>query len=79
MDCLETGELVILDYKTSSAVTASAWDDDRLREPQVPIYAVTRTRPVAGLAFGQLNATACAFKGIVEDKNILPIRVPKEA
>ena len=79
VDCLETGELVILDYKTSSAVTASAWDDDRLREPQVPIYAVTRTRPVAGLAFGQLNATACAFKGIVEDKNILPIRVPKDA
>ncbi len=79
VDCLETGELVILDYKTSATVTAKAWNDDRLGEPQVPIYAVTRTRPVAGLAFGQLNATGCAFKGVVEDKSVLPIRVPKDA
>lgn len=39
IDRLDSGERVILDYKTGSQVSYQTWADARILEPQLPIYA----------------------------------------
>jgi ATP-dependent helicase/nuclease subunit B len=62
----ENSGLLLIDYKTASTLSTSAWDGERPDEPQLPIYAlygisVTATdtfeaaRPVVGIAFAQVH------------------------
>ena len=58
VDTTEDGRTVIIDYKTGS-VDRKGWQGDRLRSPQMPLYALARDQqsvtPVAGIAFAQVK------------------------
>ena len=78
MDRLETGELVILDYKTGEC-SPSDWDGSRPDEPQLPIYAVTADSPVAGVLFGRLKSGKFAFRGLARSDGIVPgVKAPDD-
>ena len=59
VDRLEDDSYVLIDYKTG--VATPDWRDDRPDNPQLPIYALTLGRPLAGVAYGRVNATECEF------------------
>ncbi|MFN0318172.1 MAG: PD-(D/E)XK nuclease family protein [Burkholderiales bacterium] len=71
IDKLSDGRRVVLDYKTGKAST-SGWWDERLDEPQLPLYAITDMGEVAAVSFAQLRADKVAFKGVAQDDGLLP-------
>lgn len=71
VDCLENGDLVIIDYKTGECYV-SQWEGDRPDEPQLPIYAVAANAPVAGVFFGSLKTGKTGFKGLSQSPDIVP-------
>ncbi|GHA10238.1 ATP-dependent helicase [Arenicella chitinivorans] len=58
IDATDDGRTVIIDYKTGM-VDRKGWQGDRLRSPQMPLYALARDQqsvtPVAGIAFAQVK------------------------
>src|ERR1019366_78301 len=48
IDRLRDGREIIIDYKTGHP-NVHDWESDRPNEPQVPLYAVTHDRPLAGV------------------------------
>jgi probable DNA repair protein len=60
MDELQAGGLAIVDYKTGADASAGNWEGWRPRDPQLPLYLVTRPQPqrVAGLALARVRAGA---------------------
>lgn len=55
IDQLANGELVIIDYKTG-ATRVSAWFDDLISEPQMPLYAVSVNENVAAVVYANVVA-----------------------
>lgn len=73
VDRLESGELVIIDYKTG-ACSPSDWDGKRPDEPQLPIYAVAADDAIAGVFFGKLTTGDVRFRGLAKSSGIVPGR-----
>ncbi len=72
MDQLEDGSLIILDYKTGK-VEAELLIGDRLLEPQLPIYAISRSDHDAdGIAFAQVRRGQCKLIGVARTAELLP-------
>ena len=75
IDELETGEHVVIDYKTGLTRLAS-WFDDRLDEPQLPLYGISEANSKA-LIIAEIRAQKLAFKGIAANdigiKNVVAI------
>ena len=71
IDELADERKIIIDYKTS-LTSINSWLNDRLQEPQLPLYCIDRAQdqPIAGLAFAQLQASSLRFKGIINDETI---------
>ena len=69
IDRLEDNQLVILDYKTG-AMKLDALLDDRLLEPQLPIY--TTAGDIDAVAFAQVRRGSCKMLGIARDDGLLP-------
>ncbi len=66
IDQLEhSGELILIDYKTGQP-SVKSWQGNRLDEPQLPLYAVTATNPVAAISYAQINAKAMKWLGTGE-------------
>lgn len=71
IDALPDGRQVILDYKTGRVPT-KPWDGDRPEEPQLPLYAVTGSEPLAAVAFARVVHGEPGFKGIAAAPELLP-------
>ena len=71
IDVLEDGRAVIIDYKTGRPSLAS-WFDDRVSEPQLPLYVLSVSRDVAGVAFAQVGLNRSRFLGVAAEEDILP-------
>jgi exodeoxyribonuclease-5 len=71
MDELEDGSRVILDYKTGDVKYAS-WADERITEPQLPIYAALAGESVSAVAFARVLLDKPAFAGIAAVGGLLP-------
>lgn len=69
VDQLATGERLIIDYKTGQ-VDAASWYQERLTEPQLPLYAVLSQ--AEGIAFAELRPEALKFKGVTARPGVLP-------
>ena len=67
IDEFANGERLLIDYKTGTA-HAKAWQDERITEPQLPLYAVTRT-DIAAIAFAQINRKQQKWDGLGELHN----------
>lgn len=63
IDTLETGERVVIDYKTGIS-HVNAWFGDRLDDPQLPCY-VYSDADLQGMVFGEIRPELCQFKGIM--------------
>lgn len=74
VDLLPDDRMVVLDYKTSSQLSPNPWADDRISEPQLPIYAalVLIEGEVAAVCFAKVRAGEHQFVGIAADSNTLP-------
>jgi exodeoxyribonuclease-5 len=67
---LETGGLEFIDYKTGQMPKIKSWGEDRITEPQLPIYATFYADPaeqVAGIHFGMVKTAEHAFTGVSVD------------
>ena len=62
---------VIVDYKTGKS-SVSAWMGARPDDPQLPLYAITDTGPLAAVSFAVLRADKVAFEGLARDADLLP-------
>jgi len=71
MDRLAAGGHVVIDYKTGEA-SISDWLGDRPDEPQLPLYATTRSETVIAVAFAQLKVGKLGYMGIARDGGLLP-------
>jgi len=70
------GSRVVIDYKTGSGNTALPWGDERIENPQLPLYVLTDDS-IRGASFAQVVRHNYAFKGIAEDDSKLPkVSVP---
>lgn len=77
IDRLADGGLVVIDYKTGHRIDTRNWAEDRITEPQLPLYAalaVPRTdgEPVAAVAFARVTLDEAGFSGVGERKDLLP-------
>ncbi|MCP4409461.1 MAG: PD-(D/E)XK nuclease family protein [Gammaproteobacteria bacterium] len=71
VDRLADGRSVIIDYKSGNQHSARHWLDERLDEPQLPLYTLALDRPPAALLFAQLKPGSMAFKGLAEEADIV--------
>lgn len=60
------GRAVVIDYKSGRAATAQ-WKGERPDEPQLPLYLLTDTEAVAGLAFALVSPGKLVYKGWAEE------------
>jgi ATP-dependent helicase/nuclease subunit B len=66
IDALADGTRLLIDYKTGKP-HISAWFQERLSEPQLPLYALSMS-DVGAMAFAQIRADGVGFKGVAEDE-----------
>ncbi len=66
--------LVIIDYKTGSTVDTKSWSENRITEPQLPIYAsiALHNENIVAVCFGKIRQDDCQFTGVAELNDILP-------
>lgn len=73
VDQLADGSYLLIDYKTGE-VNIKHWFEERLSDPQLPIYAAfTQTSDnnyYAGLAFAQVRSYKPSFQGIVSETHL---------
>lgn len=74
VDALPDGQMVVIDYKTSAQLSPNSWAEDRISEPQLPIYAalVLIEGEVAAVCFAKVRAGEHQFVGIANDSGTLP-------
>jgi len=67
---LADGRCMVIDYKSSSGKT-TGWSQDRLREPQLPLYAVLLSQQsgmrVGAIALATVRGGECSLQGIAAD------------
>ncbi|MDF1653760.1 MAG: PD-(D/E)XK nuclease family protein [Coxiellaceae bacterium] len=63
IDQLESGETLVIDYKTGIQ-SMFGWFDERLTQPQLPLYATIKSLNADGLAYAEVKRGKFAFKGV---------------
>ncbi|HZU09997.1 MAG TPA: PD-(D/E)XK nuclease family protein, partial [Pseudacidobacterium sp.] len=65
IDLLPDGSRLLIDYKTGD-VSAADWQGERMKEPQLPLYAIYgNVENVSGLLFARIRAGKTEFAGHV--------------
>jgi probable DNA repair protein len=68
IDRLADGRRLIIDYKSSNALSTSAWTDARPEQPQLPLYGIAledeQPASVAGLLFAQIRGDRLKLIGL---------------
>lgn len=77
VDQLEMGETLIIDYKTGK-VTPHGWFDERIDDPQMPLYALSYHNPIDGILFAQIHTSGLQFKGVCDVDEAIPNAKPFE-
>lgn len=63
IDQLVTGEIIIIDYKTKK-IAAAEWFNQRLKNPQLPMYCLATAIKPSAIAFAIIRPEALAFTGV---------------
>lgn len=66
VDTIAEGKKLVIDYKTGE-VSAKSWLEERLTEPQLPLYAVAHA--AEGALFASLKVGKMGFVGIVKERS----------
>ncbi|MFW5730206.1 MAG: PD-(D/E)XK nuclease family protein [Desulfonatronovibrionaceae bacterium] len=71
LDRIGPDQLVIIDYKTGSSAynLKNIWMEDRLLEPQLPIYSLITCQNTAGLALALVHPSLVRFQGIISSNH----------
>ncbi len=69
IDLLETGEKVVIDYKTGVNSKTADWGAERIKSPQLPLYALTDDE-IKGVSFAQVARHQYKFMGLGADKYV---------
>ncbi|MES2823886.1 MAG: PD-(D/E)XK nuclease family protein [Pseudomonadota bacterium] len=64
IDQFSNGDKLLIDYKTGNT-SIKSWQGERLSEPQLPLYAVTR-EDIAAISFAQINRKTQQWDGLGE-------------
>jgi probable DNA repair protein len=75
IDTLENGHIAIVDFKSGIHVDHKQWLDQRITEPQLPIYCLHQSPDsVDAVLFGHLqgNDKNCRFVGLARDPDLWP-------
>jgi probable DNA repair protein len=72
IDRLADGRQVVIDYKTSGQISIADWTEERLEQPQVPLYCLLDDGPIAAAAIAQVNARQMAWHGLAAADGLLP-------
>ncbi|HYO27181.1 MAG TPA: PD-(D/E)XK nuclease family protein, partial [Azonexus sp.] len=72
IDRLVDGRQIIIDYKTGAAIDTRNWAEQRISEPQLPIYAALVNDEVAAVVFAKVLLDKPGFAGVADAKDILP-------
>lgn len=63
--------MLVLDYKTGTSSSIASWSDERITQPQLPLY-VSSDDAIEGVAFAQVARHGCSYRGVVTDRSLLP-------
>lgn len=74
VDRLDDGTLAVVDYKTGRIVSNDGWFDERLSEPQLPLYGLVAETPVSATLLARVrnDAQGCRFVGLARDTDFAP-------
>ena len=74
LDRLEhSDQLILLDYKSGTGNSPTSWFQQRITEPQLPLYALNlEEETLVAVAFAQVHNRECSFKGVQADEVSLP-------
>jgi len=74
IDTLKEGGFVVIDYKTSAIVNNVSWAEDRITEPQLPIYVVLALKyeQVVAVSFAKIRSDEIKFVGLSAQEGVLP-------
>lgn len=72
VDLLEDGSKLIIDYKTGKNLSYRGWFEQRIEEPQLPLYSTTESEKISGVCLAGVNQSKPGFKGITEQGGVVP-------
>ncbi|ASJ76413.1 PD-(D/E)XK nuclease family protein [Granulosicoccus antarcticus] len=64
-------DLVVIDYKTGTSNRVNTWADERIINPQLPLYVLTND-DIQGAIFAQVARNQTGFKGVASDAMLIP-------
>lgn len=70
IDKLASGEYVIIDYKTGKV--QMDWEAEHFTEPQLPLYCISSSYPIAALTLAQVRNDEMKFHGLGHTGGLLP-------
>lgn len=72
VDRLSDGTLAVIDYKTGANIEdiEKLWMDQRIIEPQLPIYAQHKGNHISAVILAQINPKSMAFHGISDHPDV---------
>ncbi|MGP0564705.1 MULTISPECIES: PD-(D/E)XK nuclease family protein [unclassified Nitrospina] len=70
VDRVAKSNTVLIDYKTGRNFPTTGWHEDRIREPQLPLYCLAH--PSDAILFARVARSQCNFKGVGRDSLNLP-------
>lgn len=73
LDTLDDGSIAVIDYKTGEAST-NDWFRERLRDVQVPLYAVHAAANVSAAVLARVRAPGAGYVGIWQNDGAFPGR-----
>ena len=62
--------LVVVDYKTGTSNKVNTWADQRIVNPQLPLYVLTN-EDIKGAIFAQVARNQSGFKGVASDASLV--------
>lgn len=65
------GQTVVIDYKTGTSSRINTWADERIVNPQLPLYVLT-SEETQGASFAQVARNQCKFLGVTSTESLLP-------
>lgn len=63
--------LLVVDYKTGTSNRVNTWADQRIVNPQLPLYVLTNDE-IQGAVFAQVARNQSGFKGVASDASLIP-------
>ena len=67
LDRLDDGTVAIIDFKTGDRATSADWFGPRLRDAQVPLYAIQTAEPVGAAVVARVRPAGTSYSGVWPD------------